>query len=168
MSNPVTPLTAAQVAAQESRGKHESYPVRVLVALDKAIAVAAGGTPDVTISADAGVAAYRDKGFKGFYGRTMSGFLGLFQKNHGAAATAGDVGEAEEAYAFAQSSGLLGSIPSLPALEGFIGFMSENYGVLVTDNAAGHFCCQSCGAQGAFANLIVHAATCVFKPFEKG
>jgi len=107
MSNPVTKLTPGQTAKQMQQAKTEGYFERVLVGEDKEIATIAGATPDTTISEDAGIAAVEDKGFKGFYGRWMSRVLNLFQKDHGAKATAGGVAQAEEAIAVAEKSGLI-------------------------------------------------------------
>lgn len=107
MSNPVHPLTAQQTKAVEAKAKAEAYPERVAVALDKAIAAIGDAPPDVTISEAAGVAAYKDRGFKGFYGRWMSRFLNLFQADHGANATAGGNAEAEQAIQYGNKSGLL-------------------------------------------------------------
>ena len=107
MSNPVTPLTPEQTAAQEARAIHEPYIERDLVAIDKTIATFAGATPDTTISADAGIAAVKDKGFKGWYGRTMSRFLNRWQKNHAAKAIAGDEAQAKEAERVMEASGLI-------------------------------------------------------------
>lgn len=111
MSDPVAPLTPAQVAVQEMQAAHEAYLERVLVALDKFVATAAGATPDTTISADAGIAAFQDKGFKRLYGRVMSGFLNLFQRDHGAKAAAGDVAQAEAAISVIEKSGLIPAAP---------------------------------------------------------
>lgn len=107
MSNPITPLTPEQQAAQAAKAQKERYPERVLVALDKAIATIGGATPDVTISEVAGVDAVKDKGLKGFYGRWMSRFLNLFQRDHGAKATAGGNAQASEAIEYGDNSGLL-------------------------------------------------------------
>ena len=107
MSNPVTPLTPEQTAAQEVRATHEPYIERDLVAIDKTIATFAGATPDTTISADAGIAAVKDKGFKGWYGRTMSRFLNRWQKNHAAKAVAGDEAQAKAAERVMESSGVI-------------------------------------------------------------
>src|SRR6185437_9226146 len=107
MSDPVTPLAPEQTAAQETKATHEPYFERALVAVDKTIATFAGATPDTTISADAGIAAVKDKGFKGWYGRTMSRFLNLFQPNHAAKAVAGDEAQAREAERVMESSGLI-------------------------------------------------------------
>lgn len=108
MSDPVTPLTPAQTAAAEAKADHEGILEQDAVAVDKAIAkIVLNAPPDVTISEQAGVLAYKDKGFKGFYGRWMSRFLNLFQRNHGAKATAGGNAEAEEAIEYGDQSGLI-------------------------------------------------------------
>lgn len=107
MNDPVTPLTKAQTEAQEYRATHEPYIERDLVALDKTVATFAGATPDTTISADAGIAAAKDSGFKGWYGRTMSRFLNLFQPDHAAKAVAGDAAQAKAAEDEMESSGLI-------------------------------------------------------------
>lgn len=106
-NQPVTPLTPSQADKTEKHAVNENYFERLGVAVDKTIATAAGATPDTTISADAGIASYRDKGFKGFYGRWMSRFLNLFQKDHGAKAVAGDLAQAEAAEEKMKESGLL-------------------------------------------------------------
>ena len=107
MSNPVTPLDPQQTAAQEYKATHEPYIERDLVAIDKTIATFAGATPDTTISADAGIAAVKDKGFKGWYGRMMSRFLNLFQSDHAAKAIAGDEAQAREAERVMEASGVI-------------------------------------------------------------
>ncbi len=90
MSNPITPLTPTQTTKQESQAAKEGYFVRLLVSLDMLGATLFGAKNDQTISSDAAIAAVKDKGFKRTYGRIMSAFLDLFQKNHGAKAVAGD------------------------------------------------------------------------------
>lgn len=106
--NPVTPLTPQQTAAQEAKADHEGILEQDAVAVDKAIAkIVLNAPPDVTISEQAGVLAYNDKGFKGFYGRWMSRFLNLFQKNHGSKATAGGNAEAWGAIRYGDKSGLI-------------------------------------------------------------
>lgn len=111
MSDSVQPLTPAQTAAQEQKAEHEPWAERALVADDKAIAAnLLDAPPDVTISEQAGVLAEeypKGGGLKGFYGRWMSRFLDIFQKDHGAKATAGGNAEAEEAIEYGDKSGLL-------------------------------------------------------------
>jgi hypothetical protein len=46
-------------------------------------------------------------------------------------------------------------------------FLKNNYGVLVTTDAAGNFACQCCGAQGVFASIIQHEPTCVYTTMEQ-
>lgn len=108
MSDPITPLTPEQTAAQEALAEKEPLIEQDAVAVDKMLAkVVLDAPPDVTISEQAGVLAYTRRGFKGFYGRWMSRFLNLFQRDHGARATAGGNAEAEEAIAYGNKSGLL-------------------------------------------------------------
>jgi len=40
----------------------------------------------------------------------------------------------------------------------FLQFLMQNYGVLVTPDASGQFCCQMCGVRAVFANQITHDA----------
>lgn len=47
-------------------------------------------------------------------------------------------------------------------------FLQQNYGVLVTPDAAGVPTCQGCGVGNVFASNIVHSPQCPFKPFEGG
>src|SRR5581483_5034117 len=90
MSDPVTPLTQAQTAQQEAQVSKEGYIHRDLVALDQFVNVVADGKPDETISSRAARA--DESGKK--WGKAMSWFLDLFQKDHGPKAQAGDVARA--------------------------------------------------------------------------
>lgn len=107
MKNAVTPLTAPQTAAAEAKSAKHSYPVRDLIAIDETVATFADAPNDTTISGDAAIAAVNDKGFKGWYGRTMSRFLNLFQSNHGAKAVAGDLERAQAAEKIDEQSGVI-------------------------------------------------------------
>lgn len=105
-SSPITPLTPAQVDAAQARADREVYPERVAVEADMTLAALFGAKQDTTISADAAIAAVEDKGFKGWYGRTMSRLLDFFQKDHGAKAVAGDIAHAEAAAESEEKSGI--------------------------------------------------------------
>lgn len=108
MSSPIIPLTPEQTATQEAQAKEEPYVERAAVAVDKAIeTVVFDGPPDVTMSEAAGVAAVKDKGFEGEVGKLVSEGLDLFQKDHGAKATAGGNAQAEEAIEYGDQSGLI-------------------------------------------------------------
>ena len=87
MENPITHLTPEQTAKEESQAAKERYLHRTLVGLDQFVNVLAGGHPDETISARAARAAEQNK----MWGKGMSSFLNLFQKDHGPDAQAGDL-----------------------------------------------------------------------------
>ena len=91
MSDPITPLTPEQLAAQEAQAAKEGYVHRDLVALDQLANVLSGGFPDETISSRSARADLKGR----WWGRAMSWFLDRFQKNHGAKAMAGDLERAE-------------------------------------------------------------------------
>jgi hypothetical protein len=101
MSNPITPLTAAQAQKQASQAAQEGYLHRDLVALDQGVNVALDGKPDETISSRAARAALAGSA----WGRHVSAFLNLFQKDHGAKAQAGDVERAEAVEKLEDQSG---------------------------------------------------------------
>jgi hypothetical protein len=65
---------------------------RSLVGLDQFVNVLTGGLPDETISSRSQRAADRGN----WAGKAMTGFLHLFQKDHGHKAEAGDLRRAEE------------------------------------------------------------------------
>ena len=91
MTAPITPLTAAQTAQQETQAAHEAYIHRLLVGFDQFMNVVTDGDPDETISSRAARAAEKGKP----WGVAMSRFLDVFQKDHGAKAQAGDLERAE-------------------------------------------------------------------------
>lgn len=93
MSDPIQPLSPEEEQQQESEVRKESYPLRTLVAFDQMVNVATGGHPDETISARAGRSAVAGR----VWGKVMSRFLNLFQKDHGAKAEAGDLARAKQA-----------------------------------------------------------------------
>jgi len=68
------------------------YLHNVLVALNQAANVITGGKPDETISSRSQRAA--DKG--NWFGKGMTKFLHLFQRNHGVLAEQGDLKRAED------------------------------------------------------------------------
>ena len=87
MKNPITPLTPAEVAANEAEVDREGYFRRFLVGFDIFVNVITGGDEDETISSRSARAAIDGK----WWGLVMSWFLILFQKDHGACAMAGDL-----------------------------------------------------------------------------
>jgi hypothetical protein len=101
MTDPITPLTPAEVALQEQQAAHEDFVRRVAVATDVLINVFTGGDPDETISSRAARAS--QKGSR--WGIEMSKFLDLFQKDHGAKAQAGDLQRAEAVAALEKNPG---------------------------------------------------------------
>lgn len=107
MSNPITPLTPEQEAQNAAETNSESYLHRVAVGIDMAANVALGGHPDMTISSETAVMDYDDHGIKHDIGKAVSGFLDLFQKDHGAGAAEADLVRAQNAAEIEQGSGIL-------------------------------------------------------------
>lgn len=103
MSSPITPLSPAQVAVQESQAAREGYVKRVLIGLDMFVNVIFNGHPDETISSRASRAATEGK----LWGKIMSSFLNLFESDHGAKAEAGDVQRASTVTYLEDQSGTL-------------------------------------------------------------
>jgi hypothetical protein len=101
MSDPITPLTPAQVAKQEAQASKEGYLHKDLVGLDQFTTVLTGGNPDETISSRSARAAEQGK----TWGTLMSKFLNLFQKDHGPKAQAGDVERAAAVASIEEKSG---------------------------------------------------------------
>jgi hypothetical protein len=91
MSEPITPLTPARVAACEASADHEGYLHRVVEEADVLVNVATDGKQDETISSRSARAAERGNKF----GKLMSRFLDLFQSDHGATAIAADLERAK-------------------------------------------------------------------------
>ena len=71
--------------------RRESYPHRVLVALDQCCNVVLGGDPDETISSRSARAAARGD----WWGRAMLWWLDKLQPHHGQLAEEADLGRAE-------------------------------------------------------------------------
>jgi hypothetical protein len=94
-----TPLTPPQVEAAEQRAVGETYPHKVLVALDQDVNVDTGGLPDETISSrvrrisDAHPCWCWNPGV--WLAKAMNAGLNLIEKNHGAKAQSGDLQRAE-------------------------------------------------------------------------
>lgn len=103
MTDPVTPLDPQQTAQEEKQTAAEDYPRRVLVAGDIFLNVLRGGPQDVTISTSAALAARKGNEF----GKILSEFLDVFQRDHGADAAAGDMERAEQAQQQIDNSNLL-------------------------------------------------------------
>lgn len=99
----ITPLTPAQVATQEAQAAKEGYGKRVLIGLDMFANTLTNGHPDETISSRSARAATEGK----LWGKGMSKFLDLFQRDHGAKAEAGDVSRALIVEHLEESSGTL-------------------------------------------------------------
>lgn len=91
MSDPITPLTPPQVAEHEASAAHEGYLHRVTEEADVLVNVATGGKQNETISSRAARADERGSKF----GKLLSGFLDLFQRDHGATAIAADLERAK-------------------------------------------------------------------------
>lgn len=102
MSDPVTPLTPEQTAAQETKAGQESYLRRLPVDLDIATDELLEGPMDMTISTRLGIAAMKGK----WWGKIGCRLLNLFQKNHDAKAAAGDLERAAQVTQQIQQSGI--------------------------------------------------------------
>jgi hypothetical protein len=96
-----TPLTAHQIEIAEKKAGGESYPHKVLVALDQDVNVDTGGSPDETISSR--VRRISDThprwGWNPgvWLAKALNAGLDLIQKNHGAKAEVGDLQRARTA-----------------------------------------------------------------------
>jgi hypothetical protein len=86
MTDGITPLTPAQVAAQEAQASHEGYIKRDLIALDLGVNVITDGLPDETIASRWARGAEQGH----IMDELGSKFLNVFQKDHGAKAQCGD------------------------------------------------------------------------------
>ena len=86
-------MTPEELAAAKQRATHHSYPRRVLLELDILGNVTfLRGKPGETISTHAQRAADAGKA----WGKGLTKFLHLFQKNHGKLAEVGDLARAED------------------------------------------------------------------------
>jgi hypothetical protein len=103
MSSGITPLTPVQETKQEGQAKKEGYLMRNAIAFDQMVNVATGGHPGETISARSARAAVEGK----VWGKVMSKFLDLFQKDHGAGAMAGDLERAQTVAYLETNDGVL-------------------------------------------------------------
>lgn len=110
MSNPITPLTPAQTAVEESQAAHEGFITRDLVAIDECAGeVLFGAPPDETISTEAAIASVEDHGIKKEIGTLVSKALDVFQHDHGADAAAGDLERAKAEEKIVEQSGIVAS-----------------------------------------------------------
>jgi hypothetical protein len=88
----ITPLERKTAELQEAATKKEGWARRMIVAFDIFCNVVVfRGLPDETISSHAARAALAGK----LWGKLLSRFLNLFQKDHGADAMVGDIARAE-------------------------------------------------------------------------
>ena len=99
----IVPLTSEQEAIAEQQESKEGYVNHVLIGLDQFANTVTGGEPDETISSRVGRDATQGK----FFGKVMTKFLDLFQRNHSAKAIAGDLERAKTIEDIEQSSGML-------------------------------------------------------------
>lgn len=107
MSTGITPLDPAQTKAEEAGVAKEGYIRRELIGLDIFADETLDGQPDMTISSRLARWAYNYKGVRGFIGRLGSKVLDLFQHDHGAAATAGDVARAKQLIQTEDQTGII-------------------------------------------------------------
>jgi hypothetical protein len=107
MSNPpITPLTPTQVATEEAQAEHENFIERELVDADIAADELTGGPQDETISTRLAVDAVDGHGLSKKIGEVGSKCLDVFQKDHGADASAGDLARAETEATIIEKSGI--------------------------------------------------------------
>lgn len=100
--DPITPLTTTQTQAEEQGAYKEGYWHRFWVAVDIAINVTLlRGQQDETISSHAARSALQGK----LWGRILSSFLNLFEKDHGAKAQAADIARAKNTIRIEESAG---------------------------------------------------------------
>lgn len=85
-------MTHEEIAAAKKRATHHGYFRRVLLGLDLFGNILTGGKVGETISSRSQHAADRGS----WAGKAMTGFLQLFQKDHGHLAEIGDEARAEE------------------------------------------------------------------------
>lgn len=111
--NPITPISVAETAEQQAEVKKENLAVKDLVAVDECLSELTGGPADETISSRAARAALQGK----LWGKALSGFLNLFQKDHGAKAIAGDVERAESVIVIEDKSGAINAVATAAPVE---------------------------------------------------
>ena len=97
MSDPIQPLTPAQIAQQEAEANAESPLHEDLVVIDQALGKIIGGMPDITMSTDLAIMATEDTGIKKEIGIVGSEILDKLEPDHGAKATVADLQRAEAA-----------------------------------------------------------------------
>ena len=93
-------MDPSQLAQAKQNATHHGYFRRVLLGLDLFANVLAFGKVGETISARSQRAADRGN----WAGKAMTGFLHLFQKNHGVLAEIGDEARAQEVEAIEQNA----------------------------------------------------------------
>ena len=106
-SQPIVPLTPAQVVAHEDSASQEGYAHRITEEADVLVNVIAGGYQDETISSRLAREDVDGKGVAHEVGKLGSEFLDKFQKDHGATAVAADAWRAEHVEQVEESSGLI-------------------------------------------------------------
>lgn len=106
MSEPITPLTPAQVAVEEQQTAQEGYVHRALVAVDIATSELTGGPMDETISTRLAIDSVDGHGVSKVVGKVGSAVLDIFQHDHGADAAAGDMERAKTETGIILKSGI--------------------------------------------------------------
>lgn len=106
MNNPITPLTPAQVATEESQAAHENLIMRDLVGVDIFTSEITGGPMDETISTRLAIDSVEGKGISKVVGKMGSAVLNLFQADHGAKAASGDEERAQAEVKIVKDSGI--------------------------------------------------------------
>ena len=107
MSEPITPLTAAQTATEEAQAASENLVMRDLVGVDIFTSELTGGPMDETISTRLAIDSVEGHGVSKFVGTVGSKMLDVFQKDHGADALCGDMERAERIEVMAKESGMV-------------------------------------------------------------
>jgi len=107
MSEPITPLTAAQTATEGAQAASENLVMRDLVGVDILTSELTGGPMDETISTRLAIDSVEGHGVSKFVGTVGSKMLDIFQKDHGADAAAGDEERAQAEAAIVEKSGIV-------------------------------------------------------------
>ncbi len=91
MTNPVQPLTPAELQQQELEDIHQSWFHRDSVAFDQMADTFADGPPDETISSRMARWATEDSGFRRAFGSAVCAGLNRIEPDHGAKAEVADM-----------------------------------------------------------------------------
>ena len=103
MSLPINPLTPGEELGAKETADHHRYWVRLIIGVDLFVNVIFNGRPGETISSRSARAALEGKR----WGIILCKFLNLFERNHSALATEGDLERARLIEGTEKATGLL-------------------------------------------------------------